>query len=138
MGNDPGSAGAVQDRTADPSPATPLTDAGAEGGNTGGGGRGAESTVTVTITLVYPAAEKVTFTVPAVTPMTVKTASPPEALNVEVTVATLVSAETAVTTVSSGNGRAVLEIVTVPVAPATTEDEFGDASRAGGAQVMTT
>lgn len=138
MGNDPDEAGAVQDRTADPSPAKPVTKDGAEGGNTGGGGRGAESTVTGTITLAYPAAEKVTFTVPAVTPVTVKTASPPEALNVEVTVATLVSAETAVTTVSSGNGRAVLEIVTVPVAPATTEDGFGDASRAGGAQVMTT
>jgi len=40
MGNDPAEAGAVHDNTADPSPATPLTDPGAEGGNTGGGNHG--------------------------------------------------------------------------------------------------
>ena len=89
-------------------------------------------TVTGTATLAYPAAENVTFVVPAVTPVTVKAAVPPEALTDEITVATPVSAETAVTTVSSANAGVVLEIVTVPAAPTTTEDATGSAANDGG------
>ena len=93
-------------------------------------------TVTGTTTLAYPAAEKVTFDVPAVTPVTVKVAVPLEGLFDEVTVATPGVADTAVTALSSSNGLAVLEIVTVPEAPATTDAEAGEAVRAGGNPVM--
>jgi hypothetical protein len=129
-GNDPDDVGVVHESTADPSPATPVTDSGADGGNTGAGpgpGVGAE-TVTGTTTLAYPVAEKVTFDVPAETPATVNDALPPEEMAVDVTVATPGVADIALTDVPFGIARAALEIVTVPVAPTATDDNDGEAS----------
>jgi hypothetical protein len=88
-------------------------------------------TVTGTTTLAYPVAEKVTFDVPAETPVTVKDAVPPAAFTDEVTVATPSTADTALITVSSGTGWAVLEIVTVTAAPTATDEAAGDASSPG-------